>query len=600
MTVQACDIPIAKLTGPAILGESSASLGEWTGWYGAEGSSDTEGAASYAIDWADGSSSSIQPLLDNFEDGDYTSDPTWTVHSGSWSVSNSILQQTTNTGSAWRWLQDLTRTYKDFSLELDFKGTGITDGSMGIVFHNPNTKGSTNTFLLYSQESWDYWKFYDWNTNTTLVDGGTGWDPDVWYHLRLVVVGDNMKLFVTPEGGVESLQIETNSAVHPEGGVGLLANGQHVLYDNVKVISLDTEWKVNGKSLRDFTHSFTSIGNRDVVLTVTDHAGQTHSDVVNTSVSANDPPVADPDGPYVLTEEDAWDGKWDFILDASGSTDDVGVQRYTIDFGDGNSYTTGFDDGSNPSYFAAGTDLYGYDTPNANPRFIIATEDNTQIDIIDLATNAVIDSKSLNRFQSWNASSVVDGTYFKVKADKPVVAYETNLGSHSAFAPSLDGDPVGNEFILHYDVNHGFYVYAIEDAVVRAYKTNGDLAAERTMRAGTYWDPGLSAAIYRFVSSGLVSMQTVGINAYTTVPSITGSSVGREFYGATYISTTGAVAMFAYEPADVEIFDMDSGASLFTRTLATGEMWFEPGIGTRRLHIVSSGDVEVWAGGTDG
>jgi FOG: PKD repeat len=599
VTVANGDIPTANFTGPVALDENDASLGEWTGWYGAENSSDTEGAASYTIDWDDGSSSTIQPLWDNFEDGNYTSDPTWTVYGGTWNVSNGVLQQT-NTGAAWRWLQDLTRTYKDFSLELDFKGTGVTDGSMGIVFHNPNTKGSTNTFRLYSQESWDYWRFDDWNTNTTLVDGGTGWNPDIWYHLRLVVVGDNTKLFVTPEGGVESLQIETTSVAHPEGGIGLIAHTQHVLYDNVKVIPLDTEWKVNGMRLGDFTHSFTGAGDMDVTLTVTDHAGQTDSAGVNTNVSANDPPVANPGGPYLLTEDDAWDGKWDFILDASGSTDDVGIQRYTIDFGDGNSYTTGFGDGSQPGYFAAGTDLYGYDTQSAYPRFIIATEDNTQIDIIDLATNSVIASNTLNRFQSWNANTVADGTYFKVKSDKPVVAYETNLNTHSAFAPSLDGDPVGNEFILYYDINHGFYVFAIEDTVVRVYKTNGDLAAELAMRAGTYWDPGLSGNTYRFVSTGLVSMQTVGLNGYTTVPSINGSAVGREFYGATYTSTAGAVAMFAYEPADIEIFDMDSGASLFTHNLAVGEMWFESGIGTRRMHIVSSGDIEVWAGDNDG
>ena len=105
ITVEAGDPPAAALSGPDSLDETAASLAEWTGWYEALASFDDYGIADYSIDWSDGSTSSLGPLADNFEDGNYTSDPVWTVYGGTWNVSNGILQQT-NTGNAWRWLQD--------------------------------------------------------------------------------------------------------------------------------------------------------------------------------------------------------------------------------------------------------------------------------------------------------------------------------------------------------------------------------------------------------------------------------------------------------------------------------------------------------------
>ncbi|RRS34687.1 MAG: hypothetical protein OI74_04590 [Gammaproteobacteria bacterium (ex Lamellibrachia satsuma)] len=598
VTVQGGATPVAMFTGPLSLDENQASLAEWSGWYGASGSSDAESIARLDIDWGDGSSSTVAPLADDFSDGNYTADPVWTVNGGTWNAPNEVLQQT-STGAAWRWLQDLNRSYKDFTLEVDFKGVGTTQGYIGIVFHNPNAKGSQNTFLMYSKEEWDFWRFYDWNTGTTLAEGGTGWDPETWYHLRMVVVGDTMQLFVTPEGGVETLQVETTSAAHPMGGIGLLANGQHVMYDNVKVTPHDVAWTQNGQSLDDFAHGFTTTGVQNVTLTATDHAGQTDTSVLNTNVTANAPPVADPGGPYVLTELEAWNGRWDFILDASGSTDDVDVQRYSIDFGDGTSYTTGSGDGGQVGYFQTGTDLYGYDLGDGYP-YVIATEDGTQVELIDLATGNIIATNVLNRMQSWSYTSMPAGTYYKVKANKPVTVYQTDFAQHSAFMPSMNGTPVGNEYIFYQDLNLGFYVYAIEDTQVRFLDSAGALVGERNLRAGDYWQTSFAARVYQVVSSGRIAMQTVGGNGYTTVPSFSGSAAGTDFYAAVHNQGTGAFAVFAHQAADLEVFDLDTGASLYTHTLASGEMWFQNGVGLRRLRFASTGNVEVWAGDTEG
>jgi PKD repeat protein len=604
VTVSAGAPPLPSFTGPLALDETDASLGKWTGWFDTSLSTDDVSAAGYSIDWGDGTSSSLQPLADDFSDGNYTANPVWNVNSGTWSVSNGVLRQTA-LGAAWRWLQDRNRDYHDFQLELDFQAVaGTTDGYMGIVFRNANTAGSTNTFLMYARNSWDFWRFYDWQTGTTLVDGGTGWDPGVWYHLRLVMIGDTMQLYVTPEGGVETLQIEFTSPLHPSGGIGLLANDQSVRYDNIKVTPLDSEWTVNGAGPGDFAKTYDSAATYPITLSVTDHAGQSVDAVQSTDVGGGLPPVADAGGPYTLDETDAYGARWNLIVDASGSSDDNNIERYTVDFGDGASYTTGFDSGSRGSYFATGTDLYGFDTAGADLRRVLATEADTQVEIIDLATQMVVASTTLNRLQAWDppGSPPGDGIAYKIKATKPVVAYFTNLANHNTFVPSMDGDPVGKEFIFYLDINGGFYVYAHEDAVVQFFNSAGTLITQRNLRAGSYWTASATASArdYRVLSSGRISMQTTGNNGFTTVPSDNGDGAGRLFYFATRDGTTESIAAFAHEAADIEVFDLDSGDSLYTATVAAGAMWYQTGVGTRRMRLESTADVEVWAGDTQG
>ncbi|MDH3715484.1 MAG: PKD domain-containing protein, partial [Gammaproteobacteria bacterium] len=590
VTITAGALPVPVLTGPVILDETDASLSDWTGWYDAAGSSDAEGIASYSIDWGDGSSDSLSVLADNFEDGNFTANPVWNVGGGTWSVSDGVLNQT-DLANTWRFLQDLNRSYSDFELELDFMGvdTGTNDGYMGIVFKNLNTANSTNSLLMYSRNSWDYWRFYDWRTATVLQDGGTGWDEGVWYHLRIRVVGDTMELYVTPEGGVEALQIQATRAGFPSGGIGVLAYGQSLQYDNIRVKLLNL----------DFAHSFDVPDTYPITLTVTDHAGQSASQVLNTVVSAGAPPVADAGGPYILDENDAFGGQWNLIVDASASTDDVNIERYTVDFGDGTSYTTGFADGVRGSYFATGTDLYGYDVGDGTLGRIVATEDNTQIDLINLETNAVIDSITLQRFQTWNSANPGDGVFYKIKANKPVTAYFTDFSNHSTFVSSMDGDPVGKEFIFYLDVNSGFYAYAFEDAIVTIYNTSGTAVAQRTLRAGSYWQTPVGGNLYRVVSSGRISMQTTGNSGFTSVPSDTGDGAGRQFYFATQTSNSGSIAAFAHDAADIEVFDLDSGASLYTASVAAGDFWYQNNVGTRRLRLESTADVAVWAGDTE-
>ena len=339
-----------------------------------------------------------------------------------------------------------------------------------------------------------------------------------------------------------------------------------------------------------------------VTITVTDNALQTDTAQmqVTIDIAPNSGPSADPGGPYAVNEEAANAGLWTVNFDGSGSTDDRGIARYEWDFGDGSTLTTWCEE-DRRHFLGADTSLYGYDIDD-DGLYVYATQDDTDVRIINLETGEVIDSTTLDQYDEWGDVGPGNGIYFKVEADKPVVAYQTYKSyykqrNHATFIPSLDQGTVGKEFIFYLIKGTDFFVFAVEDALVRFYQTNGTLAAEQRVMAGSYWSPDLSnKRLYHVVSSGRIAMQTVGNDDLTTVPATNGKGVGTEFYCAVHAESTGALAVFAYDDADVTVSDLDTGETLWTQTIATGDAWLQKEVGTRRLRIESTGDVEVWAG----
>ena len=327
VTVMAGAPPVATLSAPAVLDESAASFGSWGMRADVSGSADDLAIASYTIDWGDNTQTTISALRDTFADGDLDDNPVWTSNGGTWTVIDGQLHQS-DTSSGWKWLQALSASYRDFILQLDVQGVS-SGGQIGIVFHNANLSGGSDTFLLSSADGDNSWRFTDGSGNMVLAESGSGWDPGIWYHLRLVVSGATMQLFVTPQGGSETLQLEAAAPSHPSGGIGLLANAQHVIFDNIEVTP-------SGDSLQPM-HRYSTTGDYTIALTVADHAAQSASASVTTRVIAGATPIANAGGPYVLTEADASGGAWVFSPDASASSDDYGIFDYQWDFGDGSS-----------------------------------------------------------------------------------------------------------------------------------------------------------------------------------------------------------------------------------------------------------------------
>ena len=97
-------------------------------------------------------------------------------------------------------------------------------------------------------------------------------------------------------------------------------------------------------------HTYATSGVYDVILTVTDNAGDSSEPVTTTATidPANQAPTADPNGPYTGTVGIAID------FDGSGSNDPDGtIVTYDWDFGDGNTGT-----GVNPAYTYAGDGVF--------------------------------------------------------------------------------------------------------------------------------------------------------------------------------------------------------------------------------------------------
>jgi YVTN family beta-propeller protein len=289
------------------------------------------------------------------------------------------------------------------------------------------------------------------------------------------------------------------------------------------------------------------------------------------------------------------------VLTSTQFVNEIVDETLTISNGVGITLEFEIGTGSGVSFFAASTQLYGYDVPDAWLR-VIGTQDDTHVQVINLDTGTVIDENSdLSRYETWDVYPS-DGTFYKVESDKLVLGYESDFdfysGWHNTFVPSLYSGPVGTEFIFFYgrNQNRTSYVFAMENASVEVYDTTGNVVASQSISAGAYWELSLADAVYHVTSTGRIAIQLTGIDGYTTVPSIEGSGVGRRFYFVTDGYFTGALAVFAYQDANVDVYDLDTSVLLYSQYISQGDHWWQTGVGTRRLQLESTGDVEVWAG----
>jgi YVTN family beta-propeller protein len=258
--------------------------------------------------------------------------------------------------------------------------------------------------------------------------------------------------------------------------------------------------------------------------------------------------------------------------------------------------------GSGVSFVAASTELYGYTVPGARLK-VIGLSNDTDVQILDLSTGSIIDQNNdLDQYETWDVYPS-SGTYFKVESNQTVVAVESDFDycCYTSFIPSIDMGSVGKEFVYyHRQSSTQVYVFAVEDATVEVLNSSGGVVDSTELSAGEYWDIDPSTGVYRVVSTGRIAIEIVGGNGYSTVPAASGQGAGRLFYFATHGWRTGAIAVFAYENADIDVYDIDTGSKLYNSHIDAGEQWWQTGVGYRRLRLESTGDVEVWAGDTEG
>ena len=166
------------------------------------------------------------------------------------------------------------------------------------------------------------------------------------------------------------------------------------------------------------THTYITDGSFVVSLTVTDDIGDTGTDTSTATIGlGNQPPVADPNGPYTGTVGVA------VAFDGSASSDpDGSIISYSWDFGDGNTGT-----GATPSHTYASAGLYNV-TLTVMDDAGVTDSQGTTADIIEAPVNQPPVSDPNGPYTGTNGVAVLfDGTGSS-DPDGTIVAYDWDFG----------------------------------------------------------------------------------------------------------------------------------------------------------------------------
>ncbi len=259
------------------------------------------------------------------------------------------------------------------TVSLDNDGDGLTDGAdpdcdanqpplsdpngpyngtvnEPVTFDGSGSNDPDGTIVAYD------WDFGDGNT-------GTGVSPT---HTYIATGTFTVTLTVTDDVG--ATDTATTTATIGEGNQPPVADpngpytgtvGEPVTFDGSgsndpdgTIVAYDWDFgDGNTGTGMTPTHTYAADGTYNVTLTVTDDAGETDSATTTATIGTvppNQPPVADPNGPYTGTVGEP------VTFDSSGSSDPDGtIVAYDWDFGDGNTGT-----GVSPAHSYAADGMY--------------------------------------------------------------------------------------------------------------------------------------------------------------------------------------------------------------------------------------------------
>ena len=236
----------------------------------------------------------------------------------------------------------------------------------------------------------------------------------------------------------------------------------------------------------------------------------------------------------------------------------------------------------------------------------------TGYEVFDLATNEKITAGVLGKFDTMNIS-LENIKYIRVNASAPMQATMGN-GSDSIGYPSIDGKSmVGREFIFQIPgllKYLPFTVIANEPADIIIEDRDGNVLVSQSLsqagdhytnyyKNGNRWaTPVLFPLMpYRLVSTGNVTLMTVGGSGKSTIPASNGSDIGTTFRFLTIPQTIGpesGVFVYGYEDSLVEF---SPGGNYSSFSVSAGEWRYnslEFGGQTHR-DVNSTGRIAVWS-----
>ncbi|MCP3866782.1 MAG: PKD domain-containing protein [Gammaproteobacteria bacterium] len=332
------DPPVANAGGPYVFGESFATGGIYTVPLDGTGSSD-DGPAPLVYEWNMG----------NGLQGPFSGD---TLSPGVWAQAGAELN---GSGSA---VVSGTGSWGNSYLVTQASYPRVTGDSYRGRLRVPGGSGNRyvmwglkNTGSNYSYTQF-YYAIYFSNNSLFVYESGSSrgvlgsYSPDTTYDVRVDVKALGA-LYYVRETGTSTWTLLYDSS---HSGSSPFRVGATVHSGDIELSHFETP--DTRSSAGQPTVTYYESGQYDINLRVTDGVDQQDTDTTTVSLIAGTPPVADPGGPYLLTEASASCGQWTVALDGTGSSDNAGIYSYAWDFGDGNSAT-----GANPThtYATAGT-----------------------------------------------------------------------------------------------------------------------------------------------------------------------------------------------------------------------------------------------------
>jgi len=272
---------------------------------------------------------------------------------------------------------------------------------------------------------------------------------------------------------------------------------------------------------------------------------------------------------------------------------------------------------------------------------VIAEEDSTHVEIIDLIALKTLASADLNQMELYTLY-IKYGTYFKVISDKPIAV---SLGGGSAYCANEHGPVeigsgystpylaseagfVGKDFrfmappavdsFLVYKGGKNCLILALEDTTVTVVDSTGEYAArDVSMKQGETKDYLLRArgevpafgntSIWHVTSTGEIAVGSYALTGFTYLPALSGGYIGRLFFGGAY--TTGNAQHHAFvlvtpvQEGKVEIYDtkwnkIDEKTFTSDDIEAVNYWYLDLGTENKQIIVRSEVDVTVMCGDT--
>jgi len=218
------------------------------------------------------------PVGNNFSDTFSGGSGSWTPFVGTWAVESGEFSQSSTTGGANHATLNGKR-FDDATYDVDLKALSAAPGSWaGIHFKKMRPEDgpfdSGLTVYVRPDGSIDLFR-----VNTVLQTATTGLSMSTMRHLRVVNVGDNIKVFINNE---TTPRIDVNDSTFASGYFGLTAFSSHWHFDNVAVTAPELPYTIDLGNEEVLYHDFQMpIGMDSSFATLQKDANTLYYDMVN-------------------------------------------------------------------------------------------------------------------------------------------------------------------------------------------------------------------------------------------------------------------------------------------------------------------------------